>query len=151
GQSSGQSVRALLRSLQREKRVADAMLRVAEDAGRTLSLPDVLDRLCRLSVELVPCDRTTIYLWSERRQAFTPVADHGTPAWVEQRFNGRCFRRGTILGEERLIAGETLTFSRDDELTPEQIEMLDAAGCHAMALVPTPMRGRTLGAFVCSL
>jgi len=68
-----------LRSLEREKRVADALVQVAEQAGGSLALTEVLDRLCRLTVELMPCDQCTIYLWSSRRKAYIPVADCGTP------------------------------------------------------------------------
>src|SRR5437899_10406226 len=75
-----------LRSLEREKRVADALVQVAEQAGAGLALTDVLGRFCRLTVELVPCDRCTLYLWGSRRQTYIPVAACGTPPHVVSRF-----------------------------------------------------------------
>jgi len=41
-----------LAELQREKRVADALVKIAEQAGETLALTEVMSRLSRLTVEL---------------------------------------------------------------------------------------------------
>src|SRR5207253_2769353 len=108
-----------LRSLEREKRVADALVQVAEQAGASLALTDVLGRFCRLTVELVPCDQCTIYLWSSRRKAYVPVADCGTPPHVVQRFAEKYFYRGKMFFEEDLRAGKTVRLSRDGELSLE--------------------------------
>src|SRR5215471_13371522 len=83
---TGGTISAQLRELQREKRIADALVQFAEQAGETLELKDVLNRLCRLTVELMPADRCTIYLWSKRRHAYVPVADCGSPPEVAARF-----------------------------------------------------------------
>src|SRR5262245_30031344 len=89
----------LVEELQREKRIADALVQVAEQAGETLALAELLARLCRLTVELMPCDRCTIYLWSGRRRAFLPYADFGTPDHVASRFVEKGYTRGKIFFE----------------------------------------------------
>ncbi len=70
-----------------EKRVADALLELAEQAGDSLDLNEVLGKICRLSAGLVPCDRCAIYLW--RGGHLAPVmaqfADgHGDPEMWER-------------------------------------------------------------------
>src|SRR3989475_6054214 len=134
-----------LRSLEREKRVADALVQVAEQAGAGLALTDVLGRFCRLTVELVPCDQCTIYLWSSRRKAYIPVADCGTPAHVVQRFAEKYFYRGKMFFEEDLRGGKTVRLSRDRELSPEACDLIEESEQYDMAIVPLQARGMGLG------
>ncbi len=134
-----------LGSLEREKRVADALVQVAEQAGAGLALTDVLGRFCRLTVELVPCDQCTIYLWSSRRKAYIPVADCGTPPHVVQRFAEKYFYRGKMFFEEDLRAGKTVRLSRDGELSLEARELLEESEPYDMAIVPLQARGMGLG------
>jgi len=134
-----------LRSLEREKRVADALVQVAEQAGAGLALTDVLGRFCRLTVELVPCDRCTIYLWSSRRKAYIPVADCGTPPHVVARFAEKYFYRGKMFFEEDLRAGKTVRLSRDGESSLEARELLEESEQYDMAIVPLQARGMGLG------
>src|SRR2546425_7269289 len=47
-------------------------------AGAGLALTDVLGRFCRLTVELMPCDQCTIYLWSSHRKAYIPRSEEHT-------------------------------------------------------------------------
>src|SRR5437762_6266837 len=134
-----------LRSLEREKRVADALVQVAEQAGAGLALTDVLGRFCRLTVELVPCDRCTIYLWSSRRKAYIPVADCGTPAHVVPRFAERYYYRGKMFFEDDLRAGKTVRLSRERELSPEEYELIEESEQYDMAIVPLQARGMGIG------
>ena len=50
---------ARVANLERERRLAEALLQVD-----SLDLRSVLDRVCRLTAELMPCDRATVYLLS---------------------------------------------------------------------------------------
>ena len=134
-----------LRSLEREKRVADALVQVAEQAGAGLALTDVLGRFCRLTVELVPCDHCTIYLWSNRLKAYIPVADCGTPPHVVRRFAEKYYYRGKMFFEEDLRAGKTVRLSRDRELSPEARELIEESEQYDMAIVPLQARGMGLG------
>ena len=134
-----------LRSLEREKRVADALVQVAEQAGAGLALTDVLGRFCRLTVELVPCDRCTIYLWSSRRKAYIPVADCGTPAHVVPRFAEKYYYRGKMFFEDDLRAGKTVRLSRERELSPDEYELIEESEQYDMAIVPLQARGMGIG------
>jgi PAS domain S-box-containing protein len=135
---------AAVRELQREKRIADALVQVAEQAGETLALPEVLARLCRLTVELMPCDRCSIYLWSTRRRAFLPFADFGTPAHVASRYVEKGYR-GKMFFEDDLVAGKTVLMARDRSPTPPERELLEESEQHALALVPLLARGQQVG------
>ncbi len=134
-----------LRALEREKRVADALVQVAEQSGETLALTEVLARLCRLTTELMPCDRCTIYLWSSRRKAYIPVADCGTPPHVAARFAEKYFFRGNMFFEQDLRDGKTVRFCRDRDPTLEARELLEESEQYDMALVPLQARGMGLG------
>jgi signal transduction histidine kinase/DNA-binding response OmpR family regulator len=129
----------------RERRVADALLQVAEQAGETLALSEVLARVCRLTVELMPCDRCTVYLWSSRRKAYIPMADHGTPSQVVARFVEKYYYRGGYFFEDALREGNSVVFSRAEALGPEALELLDDSEQYALAVVPLRARGRRLG------
>ncbi len=133
-----------LAELERERRVADALVQVAEQAGETIDLTLLLDRICRLTVELVPADRATVYLYNSRLQAYVPFADCGSPARVFERFAGKPFfpqsragahRRGVPFRDE-LVAHGIAHHSRDHEPTPEATELLDELEAYATCQVP---------------
>ena len=136
----------MINRAERERRVADAVVQVAEQAGTTLALDEVLQRVCRLTVDLMPCDRCTVYLWSSRRSAYIPVADQGSPPHVVARFVEKYYRRGGYFFEEALRGGGAVVFSRDAPLSPEARELLDDSEQHALAIVPLSARGARVGA-----
>jgi len=113
-----------------------------EETAGTVTLSGVLRRICRLTVEFVPCDHCAIYLWNDRREAIVPAAEHGTPAHLAAKFAERRHYPGRIAFERELRAGETVVISRDDPLTDEERRSLEEAELHALALVPFP-RPRT--------
>jgi len=137
--------------LQRDKRIAAALLRIAEQMGDVQALPDLLGEICSSTVELVGCDRCAIYLWNERRAAFVPIAHHGTPSHLLPRFAARDHQRDGRAFKEELLAGATIAISRDQACTPEQTMALAEAEVHALAVVPLPGRGQTLGSLTLAL
>jgi PAS domain S-box-containing protein len=142
---------SMLDRLEAEKRVADALVRVAEEAGGTLALSEVLDRICRLSLEVTRCDRASIYLWSHRRQAYAPAFDRGTPPRILARFKDRVSRPGEIFQEEALRAGEIVVIDRRRPLSAPERQLLDDGETFAVALAPLRARDRPLGSLVLAL
>jgi PAS domain S-box-containing protein len=143
---------AKLANLQREQRVADALLQI-----ESLDLNSVLDRICRLTVELMPADRVTAYLYSNRARGFVSIADHGTPAHIFTRFAPKMFFGQSRVGASRaripfrddLAAGRIGCATRDDATDPELLALLDDLELYAMCLVP--LRSSTRGALFVSL
>ncbi|HYR96911.1 MAG TPA: GAF domain-containing protein, partial [Candidatus Binatus sp.] len=127
--------------------VLSAVLTAMRDSG---GYPDVLTRICRALVETVPCDRSTVYVWSRRRKAFLPAADHGTPAEVVQDFVRRGFGRGSFPGEDELRAGRAV-FAVRGSTTPELEDILRLARLHALAVVPLFLHGRAEGTLSCGV
>jgi PAS domain S-box-containing protein len=142
---------ARLANVERERRVAEALLHVESLDVRTL-----LDRICHLTVELVPCDRATVYLYSTRAHGFVPVADCGTPPDVVARFAQKYYfgqsraggKRAIVPFRDEMLAGR-LGYTNRDDATPELLELLDALGQYAVCLVP--LRSSTRGAIFVSV
>jgi PAS domain S-box-containing protein len=141
----------VLERIQHEKRIADALVHVVEQAGETLALPEILDRLLRLTVQVVPGDRAAVFLWSRRRRAYVPAADLGTPPSVAARLANRVQRPGQIVGEEGLGAGQLVVVSRDSPIRDAERALLDDLEAHAIAMAPLRARGRPLGSLTVSL
>jgi hypothetical protein len=89
----------------------------------------------RLTVELMPCDRTTGYLYSSRSRGFVPMADCGTPPQIVQRFAEKFFfgrsravgKRESLPFRDELVAGRFGYATRDDAATPEVQELLESS------------------------
>jgi PAS domain S-box-containing protein len=149
---SEDDVHGRLANLERERRVAEALLQI-----ETLDPASVLDRICRLTVELMPCDRATAYLYSARSHAFVPVADCGTPPHVAQRFVQQLYSGRSRAGADRsmipflddLVAGRIGSATLDDATAPETRALLEALEQYAVCLVP--LRSSTRGALFVSL
>jgi signal transduction histidine kinase/DNA-binding response OmpR family regulator len=132
-------------------RTRRARVRLFEEVGRTPALSDVLARICRRTVDLVPCDRCTIYLWSPRRQAVLPAADHGTPLHLVPHFESRPLDLDGIAAPGQLTAGEPLVLTRCDPRSPDDARLLDEAELSALAIVPLPECGTTRGVLTLGL
>jgi signal transduction histidine kinase/DNA-binding response OmpR family regulator len=131
-------LRIQIANLERERRVAEALLQI-----ESLDLGPLLDRICRLAAELMPCERATVYLYSGRARGFVPKADHGTPPHIFQRFAQRFFfgrsRSGTgrdaIPFREEMVAGRIGHATRATA-TPEMRTLLEQLEQEAICLVP---------------
>ncbi|MEO8603421.1 MAG: ATP-binding protein [bacterium] len=60
-----------------EAAVAAALARIGRELISELNRPLLLDRLCRLTVEVLGCDVSRTYLYDRERDAFVPVATCG--------------------------------------------------------------------------
>jgi signal transduction histidine kinase/CheY-like chemotaxis protein len=133
------ALRARIANLERERRLAEALLEV-----ESLDLRSVLDRVCRLTVELMPSERATVYLYSGRARGFVPMADHGTPPHVFQRFAQRFYfgrsragrEHAAVPFREEMIAGRVGYATRAAAPTPEMRQLLEEIEQEAVCLVP---------------
>jgi PAS domain S-box-containing protein len=69
--------------LRQEAEVTAALARVGSELISSLDAPVVLERLCRLATEVLPCDAAGAFLLDPGEQAYVPVAGHGAAleAW----------------------------------------------------------------------
>jgi signal transduction histidine kinase len=112
--------------------------------------PDVLGRICQALTATIPCDRATVYVWSARRRAHLPAADHGTPPEVVQDFVSRGFQPGAFPGEEALRAGRSV-FAVRGYTSPALEEMLEIARLHCLLVLPLSLSGGTEGTLSCGM
>jgi len=82
---------------------------VLEAMRHTTVYPEVLFRICEALTQAVPCDQATIYVWSRRRRAYLPVADHGTPPEVARDFLRHGYAQGAFPGQDAFAAGRAVT------------------------------------------
>ena len=134
-----------------EARAAKSLLELAAKVGDRLELGEVMSAICHLSTTLVPCDRCSVFLWSERRSAYIPVADWGTPPAIAARYANMQYQRGAIRYERELATGCTVVMSRDGAPDDETVHELDLADLYALAVVPLVARGRALGSLTVGL
>ncbi len=72
----------LYRAQQDEARVFGVLARVAQELIASLDTPALLDRLCRLTTEVIECDYSHTWLWQPQEDAYMAVAAHGDPPEV---------------------------------------------------------------------
>jgi signal transduction histidine kinase/FixJ family two-component response regulator len=67
------------RMQEEEAQTTAALARIGHEMIALLDRPAILDRLCRLSAELLACDATVTLLWQAEEGAYCPIAGYGFP------------------------------------------------------------------------
>jgi signal transduction histidine kinase len=65
------------RQSESEAQVFAALARVGQELIALLDTPRILDHLCRVTTEVLGCDRSHTWLWQPEAHAYLPVAGHG--------------------------------------------------------------------------
>ncbi len=63
--------------LRQEYAVTEALARVGQETIAALDSSDLLDRLCRVTAEVLKCDFSHTWLWDPEEQVYATVAGHG--------------------------------------------------------------------------
>lgn len=133
-----------------DRRSPEALWAVLDAVHESCGYVDFLTRVVRAVTESLPCDRSTLYVMSERRGVFMPVADHGTPPEVVRAFVARGYEPSTFPGESELRAGRLLLAA--DGQPPASLQvLLEQARLHALALVPLGYQGEAVGVLSCGI
>ncbi len=70
----------LYQTQREEAQIAAALARVGQEMISSLDTPVILERLCQLTTEVLPCDCSHTVLWDERESAYVPVSGFGDTA-----------------------------------------------------------------------
>lgn len=66
--------------------VASILTRVWHELIAVMDTPELLQRLCQVTTDVLECDSSHTYVWREDRRTFEPIASHGEgPGEVELR------------------------------------------------------------------
>jgi PAS domain S-box-containing protein len=72
-------------TIKEEAEVSAALARVGRELMTSLETPVVLDRLCRLTTEVLGCDCSYAALWDPQQNTYVTVAGYGdSPEWEEE-------------------------------------------------------------------
>jgi len=76
-QAAARALEAAHARSEAEARIFAALARVGQEMIAVVDTPVILDRLCRLTSEVLGCDRSHTWLWQPEEDAFVPVAGFG--------------------------------------------------------------------------
>jgi PAS domain S-box-containing protein len=123
------------------------LLDVAKDCSGTLDLTEILDRVQRRTIEVVPCDRAATFYWDTANELFRMAAQYGTPEGLLPDVAAVQFRPREPIADA-LGAGQTVVINRIDEQGWLPTKLLAHFGITALVAVPLAVRSRMLGALV---
>jgi GAF domain-containing protein len=131
-----------------ERRAAEdrsaVLLEVARDLATTLDPAEILDRVQRRMVAVLPCDTVTTYQWDEVAQRFRLVADYGTPPAVRDEMSTLSFKSAEPFGG-RLYEGPVVL--SDAASAPGMAGQIAARfGVGPLLAAPLRVPGRYFGA-----
>jgi signal transduction histidine kinase len=76
-QAAARALEAAHARSEAEARIFAALAHVGQEMIAVVDTPVILDRLCRLTSEVLGCDRSHTWLWQPEEDAFVPVAGFG--------------------------------------------------------------------------
>jgi len=134
------------RRLEEESEVASALVRVGQGLISSLDKPDILERLCQLTTELLGCDCSLTILRDAQDDVYVPLTSHGYPAdtWAALRVQ-RYPAEVVAPTLERLQAAPAVQFLSTDPTDEVTAALLRRYGLTSCLLVPLRHGGETLG------
>lgn len=115
------------RRLESEAEVAAALARVGHELISALNTPEMLNRLCQVTTEVLRCDFSHTWLWKAGEKALVPVAGFGDPPEVWEairvlRLPREALSEGTLttqLAKDGI--GQALISADDTGVLPHQL------------------------------
>lgn len=98
-------------------RVDRALARAGQELMASLELPETLERLCRLTTELLDCDASHTILWQPEDESYTAAASHGETAENAQAIRHMRLPRAAFVG----------AVARGDEVEVDQVDFRERA------------------------
>ncbi|MDI7277700.1 MAG: SpoIIE family protein phosphatase, partial [Anaerolineae bacterium] len=126
--------------------ISTALLQVAELAGRTRDLDEILAGLVRLTPMLVGVDRCSVYLWDRAAQRYLAAQGHSLADGAGERLVGRSYRVGDLPLLDRVrVTGEPVVLEEvaGSGLLPEAFAR--EAGMVSVLALPLRSQDEVLG------
>jgi signal transduction histidine kinase len=124
---------------------SEALLEIVREMNGKVPLPQLLDLICRKTVQAFGLRQATIFYHHPRARGYMPLADCGTPVSVYERFVHARYTPLTTPHAADIVDGRTVVISRSGPLSPEDRDLLDVTELHALALLPLRTNDRTRG------
>jgi signal transduction histidine kinase len=99
----------LYRVQKEEAEVSAGLAKVGQDLISSLDRPDMLDRLCRLTTELLGCDTSHTMLWQPRDDVYAGVAGYGYQPEEWNVLRAMKLPRARLLGLLKQLANASAT------------------------------------------
>ncbi len=122
------------------------LLEIAQAAGSTLELPDVLERVVERTAKLAGADRCSLWLLDSGRDLLLPAAFYGIDPSFAARWKRRVLAvRDERLSQEAIATGQPVVVlnAATDPRTDKQA--VDFFGDKSILVVPLANKGRVIG------
>jgi PAS domain S-box-containing protein len=123
------------------------LLENAEDVVGTFDLHDLLDRVQRRAVAVLPCTAVATFYWDDARRCFLPIAQYGTPDDLVPMLNALAIP-DTFPLVARLLSVPVLMVRRDEPQDAVPQDLLRMFRTTVLLAAALRVRGRLLGALV---
>jgi PAS domain S-box-containing protein len=129
-----------------EAAISSALARVGHELISSLETPVVLERLCRLTTEVLACDFSTTWLWKADDGVFTAIASDGlsTEQWDAMRVLRMPSDRSAPLFT-RLLEDDFVEVAHDSTTYPLVASMLEYYGARVVLCVALRRGGEIVG------
>ena len=124
---------------------SEALLEIVREMNGKVPLPQLLDLICRKTVQAFGLRQATIFYHHPRARGYVPLTDFGTPASVYERFVRSRYTPLTTPHAADIVDGRTVVISRSGPLSPEDRDLLDATELHALVMLPLRTNDQTRG------
>ena len=128
----------LRRAEREEGEVATALARIGQELISSVDLPILLDRLCRITTDVLDCEIAYTMLYREEESVFVPVASFGYSAERWEMVRALRVPRDMVPALSEPIARDGILHATADvqgrELPPELMEAYDVEEILAIAL-----------------
>jgi signal transduction histidine kinase len=134
--------------IEEEAEIAATLLHVAQMLSEYLGQPDMLERVNRLSVDVLQCDASNTFEWDERAQVFRFKCDAGTRPEVLAQVTTMTFGRDTLPLVGALEPGKLIEISQDTEQSLVPVELLALWEIGAVLVAPISRKGQIVGVLI---
>ena len=129
------------RAQQRQAQVDTALAKVARELIPSLNTPSLVERLCRLTTEVLSCDCSTTMLWHAEGKAYVLAACYGATAEEREAAQGVKVSRETMSAFLDQLEREELVQVSAPSLGPELVARLAASYGVSMSIHVALRRG----------